>query len=149
MRMENDPGGPLEPADTERLRASWFELETGDADVAAEFYRRLFASAPELRPLFRGDMSAQRRKFMSTLSLVVESIDAPQRIAPTVAELGRRHVDYGVAPEHYAAVGAVLLETLTECLGEQADDATLDAWRKAYDLLATAMQDAVEDDGLM
>ena len=147
--MENDPGAPLEPADTERLRDSWFELETGDADVAAEFYGRLFASAPELRPLFRGDMESQRRKFMSTLSLVVESIDAPQRIAPTVAELGRRHVDYGVAPEHYALVGKVLLETLAECLGDQADDATIGAWRTAYQLLAAAMQDSVEDDGLI
>jgi nitric oxide dioxygenase len=45
------------------------------ADTAAAlFYNRLFEVAPEVRPLFRGDMTEQGRKLMKTLAVVVNGL---------------------------------------------------------------------------
>ena len=42
--------------------------------AAALFYGRLFEIAPEVKPLFRGDMTEQGRKLMATLGVVVNSL---------------------------------------------------------------------------
>ena len=45
--------------------------------AAALFYGRLFEIAPEVKPLFRGDMTEQGRKLMATLGVVVNSLSKP------------------------------------------------------------------------
>ena len=76
------------------------------ADKAAEtFYGRLFDVAPEVKPLFRGDMTEQRRKLMASLAVVVRGLSDLPSILPAASALAKRHVDYGARPEHYPAVG--------------------------------------------
>ena len=60
----------------------------------------------------------------------------------TVRELARRHVGYGVTAAHYAPVGAALLWTLEQGLGEAFTDEVHDAWAAAYGLLSAAMIEA-------
>jgi nitric oxide dioxygenase len=46
------------------------------ADTAAGlFYGRLFEIAPEVRPMFKGDIGEQGRKLMATLALAVNSLE--------------------------------------------------------------------------
>ena len=52
------------------------------------------------------------------------------------------HVGYGVREEHYATVGAALLWTLEQGLGEGFTPETRDAWAAAYGLLSSAMIEA-------
>lgn len=59
--------------------------------------------------------------------------------------LGARHAGYGVRDEHYDTVGAALLWTLGQGLGETFTDDVRDAWTSAYTLLATTMKDAAEE----
>ncbi len=54
----------------------------------------------------------------------------------------RRHVGYGVETRHYDAVGAALLWTLEQGLGDDFDDDTKQAWTTAYGMLATTMIEA-------
>jgi hemoglobin-like flavoprotein len=83
------------------------------ADKAAEaFYDRLFDVAPAVKPLFRGDMTEQRRKLMASLAVVVRGLSDLSSILPAASALAKRHVDYGAKPEHYPVVGAALLWTL-------------------------------------
>ena len=70
-------------------------------DAASLFYRRLFEIDPALRPLFRGDMAAQQRKLMYMLSAAVHGLPRLDRLIPALEELGRRHLAYGVADDHY------------------------------------------------
>jgi hemoglobin-like flavoprotein len=110
--------------------------------AAALFYERLFTLDPSLRWLFRGDMTAQGKKLMSTLALAVNGLRQPDKIIPAVQHLGRKHVGYGVRPEHYAIVGEALLWTLEQGLGEAFTLEAEEAWTAVYTLVATVMQEA-------
>ena len=109
-------------------------------EKAAElFYERLFELDPSLRPLFTGDMHEQGQKLMSAMALVVGGLKHWERVEPTVRDLGVRHVDYGVKPEHYDTVGAALLWTLEQGLGDAFTADVKQAWTAAYRAIATTM----------
>lgn len=74
-----------------------FAKTTPIAEQAADlFYGRLFETAPQLRPLFKGDIKTQGRKLMSTIALAVGSLQKLPELVPIVQDLGRRYVGYGV-----------------------------------------------------
>jgi hemoglobin-like flavoprotein len=110
------------------------------ADKAAEmFYARLFEIAPQVRSLFHGDMAEQRRRLVATLAVVVNGLGDLPSVLPAASALARRHVGYGVRPEHYAVVGEALLWTLARGLGEQWTPETAAAWTAAYGTLSGYM----------
>jgi len=111
------------------------------ADTAANlFYDRLFAIAPDVRPLFPEDLADQKKKLIGMLATAVGNLHQLDTILPAVVALGRRHIDYGVVPAHYGPVGAALLWTLEQGLGEGFTPAVKAAWTEAYLTLAGAMQ---------
>jgi hemoglobin-like flavoprotein len=113
------------------------------ADKAAElFYGRLFELDPSLKPMFKGDMSEQGAKLMRMLGIAVRGLTSLDTIVPAVENLGVRHIAYGVKDEHYATVGAALLWTLEQGLGEDFTPEVKQAWTDVYTLLAQVMQDA-------
>jgi hemoglobin-like flavoprotein len=113
------------------------------ADVAANlFYSRLFELDPTLRPLFKEDLTEQKRNLMQTLAVVVHGLDELDSIVPAVQALGRRHGRYGVQAEHYDTVGSALLWTVGQGLGEGFTPAVAEAWTEAYQLVATTMKEA-------
>lgn len=111
--------------------------------AAAAFYERLFRVAPQVRPMFKGDMAAQGRKLMATIGMVVASLDDLGGLLPAVEALGRRHVAYGAQPAHYAVVGECLVATLREALGDAFPAETEAAWLSAYATLSGAMVGAM------
>jgi hemoglobin-like flavoprotein len=122
------------------LVQSSFEKVAPIADAAAAlFYERLFEIAPETRPLFKNDMKEQRQKLMAALGTVVRSLDRLDSILPAVKALAVNHTRYGVKPQHYAPVGAALLWTLQQGLGDGFTPETEAAWRAAYGLLSETM----------
>ncbi|MGL4603015.1 MAG: globin family protein [Iodobacter sp.] len=110
------------------------------ADRAAEmFYQHLFEVAPEVQPLFKGDLKKQGAMLMTSIKLAVENINNPQLLLPAVAILGQRHAQYHVEEEHYTLVGQSLLWTLEQ---NMADAFTLDvkkAWAAIYTTMACEM----------
>jgi len=75
----------------------------------------------------------------------VKSLDRLDQIVPAVQALadGTR----ARRPRaHYATVGAALLWTLEQGLGEAFTPAVRDAWATAYGILATVMIDAAQAD---
>lgn len=111
-------------------------------EAAAGFYQRLFATAPETRAMFKGDMALQGRKLVMTLASIVDGLDQLDEIVPVARELAIRHVRYGVVPSQYALVGAALIHTLRDLLGSSFTPATEAAWSDAYALLSDVMIDA-------
>ena len=110
------------------------------ADQAAEmFYDRLFRIAPQLKALFPADMTEQRRKLMATLAIVVAGLSNLESILPAASALATRHVAYGARAEHYPLVGAALLWTLENALGDAWTGDVAEAWTAAYTLLSGAM----------
>jgi hemoglobin-like flavoprotein len=116
------------------------------ADKAADlFYERLFSIAPEVRPLFPKDLSAQKKKLMQMLTVAVTNLHQVERIIPAVQELGRRHAGYGVTLDHYESVGAALLWTLEQGLGSAFTQQARDAWTETYTTLADVMKRAAAE----
>ena len=113
-------------------------------DAAVLFYRRLFELDPALQRMFRGDMTEQRRKLMQMLTAAVKGLDRLDQLVPVVEDLGRRHVGYGVADAHYDTVGAALLWTLENGLGDAFTAEVKDAWVAVYGLLAGTMKNAAK-----
>lgn len=119
-----------------------FEQVKPIAGLAADlFYDRLFAVDANLRPLFKSDLSEQKHSLMTTLSFAVAGLNRPEAILPAVRQLGARHTGYGVQAHHYQTVGAALLWTLAQGLGEQFTPDVEEAWTAVYTLLAQTMQE--------
>jgi len=132
----------MTPQQITLVQTTWMQVLPIQAQAAELFYGRLFNLDPSLQALFKGDMSEQGRKLMKTIGLVVNSLTRLEEILPTAQDLGRRHVGYGVRPEHYATVGSSLLWTLEQGLGAAFTPEVKAAWAGAYGLLAQVMQDA-------
>jgi hemoglobin-like flavoprotein len=113
------------------------------SDLAARlFYKRLFEIDPSLKPMFKGDMQEQGRKLMQMIGMTVQGLSVPGEIMGLVADLGRKHVEYGVVDAHYDTVCAALMWTLGQGLGADFTPEVKGAWAEAYEFLATAMKDA-------
>lgn len=119
------------------------------ADQAAEiFYNYLFYYAPDTRRMFKGDMTQQGRKLMSTLKIAVKSLENLEALVPVLQKLARDHVKYGVKAEHYTPVGNSLLYALRDGLGDVWNSETRQAWVDAYRLMATVMKEAAYGNNL-
>lgn len=110
------------------------------ADQAATlFYERLFETTPAVKPLFHGDMIEQRRKLVATVAAVVAELGNLEAVLPAASALAKRHVGYGVKPEHYESVGSALLWTLERCLSDAWTRELASAWSAAYGTLSGFM----------
>ena len=122
------------------VQNSFATVATIAEDAAVLFYQRLFELDPSLRPMFRGDMTEQRKKLMQMLTAAVKGLDRLEQLVPVVKDLGRRHAGYGVEDRHYATVGEALIWTLEQGLGPAFTAEARAAWLAAYGLLAGVMQ---------
>lgn len=114
-------------------------------EVAKLFYRRLFELDPSLQPMFRSDMTEQRKKLMQMLTAAVKGLDRLEQLVPVVQDLGRRHARYGVTDAHYDTVAAALIWTLEQGLGAGFTAELKEAWVTVYTLLATTMKNAANE----
>jgi hemoglobin-like flavoprotein len=138
--MSNHPEeNSMTPEQIHKVQASFDAVKPIANEAAALFYGRLFEIAPEVKPLFRGDLKEQGRKLMATLSIVVGGLKNLDAVVPAAQALARRHVAYGVMPAHYAPVGAALLWTLSTGLGEAFTPDVEEAWTSVYTTLSGAM----------
>jgi hemoglobin-like flavoprotein len=129
----------MTPAQVELVQQSFAEVAPVADPAAAMFYERLFELAPAVRPLFHGDMAEQRRKLMATLAVVVGGLGNVETVLPAASALAKRHVAWGVKPEHYDQVGAALLWTLERGLGDKWTGDLAAAWSAAYGTLSAFM----------
>jgi hemoglobin-like flavoprotein len=127
------------PEQIKAIQDSFAKVAPISDQAAALFYGRLFEIAPEVKPLFRGDMQEQGRKLMATLAVVVSNLGNITSILPAASALAKRHVDYGVKASHYEPVGVALLWTLERGLGAQWTPDLKAAWGAAYGLLSQFM----------
>ncbi len=116
------------------------------ADKAAElFYGKLFEIAPEIKPLFKADITEQGAKLMQMIGIAVKGLSNLESIVPAVQQLGRNHSGYGVKEEHFAPVAQALLWTLEQGLGDDWNDKLKEAWTDAYGILSSTMIDAMKE----
>lgn len=117
------------------------------ATIAADlFYGRLFEIAPMVRRMFPQDMTEQKKKLMTMLGMVVSGLTKLDALVPAVRALGKRHAAYDVHEEHFAPVGAALLWTLEQGLGDDFTPEVREAWATAYGILSKVMIEAMAEE---
>jgi hemoglobin-like flavoprotein/pimeloyl-ACP methyl ester carboxylesterase len=125
-RLDDDPVSPDEQR-AALVRASLTRV-LADGQFGPRFYARLFDHHPELRPLFPATLRDQAIKLADALRLAVSLLRDPPTLEATIAELGARHVLYGVDESQLDHVRDTLVELLGEVEGERMTEALLDAW---------------------
>lgn len=128
------------------LKESWSDVEEYADELANHFYARLFLADANLRDLFPIEMTAHRKRLLTALVTIVQSVDDPERFDSYVRELGRHHRRYHVEPGHYALVGHALIESLRTYAGDRWSIEYDQAWRDTYDAIATKMLRGAEQD---
>lgn len=132
----------MTPETISAVQGTFAKVEPIADKAAVLFYGRLFELDPSLKPMFKGSMDEQGAKLMRMLGIAVRGLTSLDTIVPAVENLGVRHIAYGVKDEHYATVGAALLWTLEQGLGDDFTPEVKQAWTDVYTLLAQVMQDA-------
>ncbi|MGM9490077.1 globin family protein [Ideonella sp. YS5] len=123
------------------VRESFALVQPIASQAAALFYDNLFDSDPSLRGMFRGDMVAQGERLMSMIGAAVGLLERPDALVPVLRNLGGRHVGYGVRDHHYATVGAALIETLEQGLGDAFTPEVREAWVTLYGVVSRTMME--------
>ena len=131
----------LSSRQVELVQRSWRSVQLVGDTAAEMFYGRLFSLDPSVRALFKGDLRDQGRNLTAMISVAVHQLGRPEKILFAVRQLGSRHAAYGVREHHYESVGAALLWTLAQALGEAFTPEVEAAWRGAYALLSGTMQE--------
>ena len=127
------------------VKSSWAIVATIDpVTVGGLFYNRLFEIAPQLKHMFRNPMPEQSKKLLAMINYVISKLDKLEDILDEVAKLARRHISYGVKPDHYTIVGEALLWTLEKGLAENWNSEVKEAWINCYEILSSAMINASE-----
>jgi hemoglobin-like flavoprotein len=106
------------------------------------FYKRLFAEAPAVQPLFFGtDMKRLKAMLLAALVQLRKSLRDLDSVTPALRGLGARHVRYGARPEHYPIVGEVLIASMAEIAGGTWTVEHEKAWTEAFAVVSGAMLD--------
>jgi hemoglobin-like flavoprotein len=129
----------MTPDQVKLVQQSFAKVVPISDQAAVIFYDRLFEIAPSVKPMFTGDMAAQRGKLMTMLGAVVNGLGNLESILPAASALAIRHVGYGAKAEHYPVVGSALLWTLEKGLGDAWTLEVADAWTTAYGTLSGYM----------
>ena len=103
------------------------------------FYSKLFTDVPSVKKLFKNPMGSQYKKLIDMISMIVGRLQEIDAVKNDIREMGKRHVHYGVKPEHYNAVGDALLWTLQQGLGADWNTEVEEAWSVCYKMLADTM----------
>ena len=72
------------------IRATFARLKRNKTNFGRLFYDRLFAIAPDARPLFKGNLDAQVHKLMDSLAIIIGSASTTIRSAKRCSGLCSR-----------------------------------------------------------
>lgn len=126
------------------VQNSWQKVVAIGPQAAALFYQNLFEADPALKPLFKGDLQAQGKKLIEMISVAVNKLTELNVLIPVLQNLGKRHGGYGVQDFHYDTVGAALLKTLGQGLGNEFTEDVKTAWTNVYLVMADVMKKAAK-----
>src|SRR5919201_2152203 len=128
----------------EALETSFDIVAPRGDELMDEFYSRLFAAAPAMKPLFSADMRRQETMLLGALVLLRKSLRDLDAIVPKLRELGARHVAYGAQPEHYPVVGTALIGSMAAIAGDAWTNEYTIAWSEAFEIVAATMLEGAE-----
>ncbi|AIM17850.1 dihydropteridine reductase [Bacillus sp. X1(2014)] len=129
----------LDPKKIEIIKSTVPVLEKHGEAITTRFYQLMFGNHPELLNIFNHvnqKQGRQQKALASTVYAAAMYIDNLEAILPVVKQIAHKHRSLGIKPEHYPIVGKHLLLAIKDVLGDAATDEIIDAWEKAYQVIA-------------
>lgn len=117
-------------------------LEASGELLTRHFYERMFRENPEVKSLFNATHQAggtQQRALAGAICAFAANVDNLEALGTAVERIAQKHAGLRILPEHYPIVGANLLGSIREVLGDAATDEIIDAWAEAYGFLANIL----------
>lgn len=114
-------------------------LEVHGQTITKTFYQTMFKNHPELLNVFNHANQRQGKQPTALANAVYAAaahIDRLEEILPVVRGIAQKHRALGIQPEQYPIVGENLLAAIKTVLGDAATEEILDAWAKAYGVIA-------------
>lgn len=121
------------------VRESFAHLHRQKDATTKLFYDRLFEIAPDVRRLFKDDLTAQRHNLMEFMAVAMATLRDPAGLSLLLRKLGRMHGGLGVEERHFNAFRTALFWTLKTSLGTAFTPALERAWASLYDIMAREM----------
>ena len=137
LKREDDK--MLDQKTIEIIKSTVPVLKENGVEITTLFYQLMFENNPEVKPLFNMDnqVSGKQPKTLAmTLLAAAENIDNLEKLLPAVQKIGKVHCERMILPHHYPIVGKNLLLAFKTYLGDAATDEVLQAWEKAYQVIA-------------
>ncbi|XP_072164893.1 uncharacterized protein [Diadema setosum] len=152
--------GPMSERHRELVQKTWSVLALDPEQHGAVFFAKLVSDHPRVGKLFPfggrklsysqllrdRDLRSHGRRVMETVGQAVVSLGDLDILVPTVRDLGRRHVGYGVTKQHFAPVGGALMYAIREGLGGSFSDEVKNAWLAVWSLVVDTMSDVLPDE---
>ena len=117
-------------------------------EITKTFYETMFLNNPEVKEFFNMDKQTsgeQPKALAMTILAAAQNIDNLPSILPVVKRIGEVHCNRGIKEEHYPIVGANLLIAIKKVLGDAATPEIMDAWEKAYGVIAKVFIDVEKE----
>jgi hemoglobin-like flavoprotein len=95
--------------------------------------------APLIKPMFKSDRNILETHFHELISIAVNDIEHFEYLRPSLLQLGRKHLEYGVKISHFSIVKSAFMLSLQYHLKGQFDDAMDIAWSKYVDIISQTM----------
>ncbi len=127
----------------ELIQRSFCQIAPDTSRVADLFYDTLFELEPDTRQLFKHSMNIQGQKLMQMLYSTVAGLSDQQALVPAIQEMGRRHIGYGVKPEHFPPMTSALIFSLQQHLSSDFSPEVRDAWTEFLQWVSDVMQEAM------
>ncbi|MBL1261555.1 MAG: PAS domain-containing protein [Thiotrichaceae bacterium] len=126
--------------DVDLLEKTFEALSPSGEKIVKRFYQELFKRYPDVKPMFGNtSISAQQKKLLAALKLVISNLRKPHVLKNALLELGAKHENYGAIAEHYDALAETMLDVLEEFAGDLWTLEVNDAWSDALNLVSQTM----------
>lgn len=128
------------PQTIEIVKATVPVLEEHGTAITTVFYKNMFAEHPELLDIFNETnqkLGRQQTALAMTVLAAAKHLENLGALLPQVTQISHKHRALQILPEHYPIVGKHLLGAIKQVLGEAANDDIIEAWREAYDEIAS------------
>lgn len=129
----------LDPKTIEIIKSTVPVLEVHGQAITRKFYETMFKNHPELLNVFNNANQRQGKQPTALANAVYAAaahIDHLEEILPVVRGIAQKHRALSILPEQYPIVGENLLAAIKMVLGDAATDEIIEAWGKAYGVIA-------------
>lgn len=140
--MESNDKSSLSERTISVVKSTAPVLQQNGELLTRHFYERMFRENPEVAPLFNRSNQAsgtQQRALAGAICAFAANVDQLEVLGAAVETIAQKHAALRILPEHYPIVGANLLASIREVLGDAATDEIINAWAEAYGFLANIL----------